>query len=161
MFRIGLGQDSHSFDKNKKPLVLAGVKVSESGGLEGNSDGDVILHSLANALSSALGGDSLGTWADEMCLKQGIKDSRQYLAHILNKVKEKNYQVNNVSISIEAKKPYLELKTLKQMKKILAEILKINLEKIGITLTSGKNLTAFGKGKGIQALSTISLVKND
>lgn len=161
MFRIGLGQDSHFFDNKKKTLVLAGVKISESGGLEGNSDGDVVLHSLANALSSALGGDSLGTWADEMCLKQGIKDSHQYLERIFNKVKEKNYQVNNVSISIEAKKPYLKLKILKQMKKILAEILKINLEKIGITLTSGKNLTAFGKGKGIQALSIISLVKND
>ena len=77
MYRIGLGQDSHAFLKSgKKRLVLGGVTVSESGGLSGNSDTDVILHSLCNALSSAIGGDSLSTWSDKMC-QEGIKGSKK------------------------------------------------------------------------------------
>ena len=86
MIRIGIGQDSHRFDENSsKPLILGGIKISSKGGLRANSDGDVILHSLCNALSSAMGGDSLGTWADGMCLQQGIKDSKKYLEYILDR----------------------------------------------------------------------------
>lgn len=161
MFRIGLGQDSHSFNKKEKPLILGGVEISEIGGLEGDSDGDVILHSLCNALSSALGGGSLGTWADDMCLKQQIKDSKKYIQYVFQKVKEKKYKINNVSISLEAKKPYLSFSTLKKIKSSIVNLLEIEKERVGITLTSGKNLTAFGKGEGIQALSIISLIKND
>ena len=85
MDRVGIGQDSHKFAK-KKPLILGGVKVADKGGLEGNSDSDVILHSLCNALSSAIGGDSLSTWSDNMC-KRGIKDSQKYVEYIFKKEK--------------------------------------------------------------------------
>ncbi|OGD84873.1 hypothetical protein A2165_03425, partial [Candidatus Curtissbacteria bacterium RBG_13_40_7] len=117
MYRIGFGQDSHAFLENgKKPLILGGVRISESGGLSGNSDTDVILHSLCNALSSAIGGDSLSTWSDEMCLKQGITDSKKYVEHIYDVVKKKKYKVENVSICVEAKKPRLGLDVIQKIK---------------------------------------------
>src|SRR3990167_826841 len=101
MYRIGLGQDSHAFLTNaKKPLILGGIRISESSGLSGNSDGDVILHSLCNALSSAIGGDSLSTWSDQMC-QEGIKDSQKYVEYIFEKVKKQNYLVKNIAIAIE------------------------------------------------------------
>lgn len=161
MFRIGLGQDSHRFlTSSQKPLILGGVKISNKNGLDGNSDSDVILHSLCNALSSAVGADSLSTWSDEMCLKQGIKESAKYVEYIFNVIKDNKYQVYNVSISIEARKPYLTMKQTKLIKEKIAKLLEINIDQIGITFTSGEGLTAFGKGKGIQALSIILLVKN-
>lgn len=159
MYRIGLGQDSHTFKTSgKKPLILGGVKISDSGGLLGSSDGDVILHSLCNALSSSLGGDSLSTWSDEMCQK-GIKDSQKYVEYIFKKVKQKRYQVENLTISIEAKKPRLDLKIINKIKKNIANILEIETEQVGITFTSGENLTPFGQGKGIQSISVILLSK--
>ena len=162
MYKVGLGQDSHPFEKNKiKPLILGGVKISIEGGLEGNSDGDVILHCICNALSSAIGGDSLGTWADEMCLKKGIKDSSQYLKWILGKVEKKSFIIENISISIEAKKPRLSLEMINQIKHNLASLLTIKIDQIGITITSGEGLTAFGRGEAIQALTIILLKKND
>ncbi|TRZ51230.1 2-C-methyl-D-erythritol 2,4-cyclodiphosphate synthase, partial [bacterium] len=87
MYRVGIGQDSHPFD-NGKPLVLGGLAIFKNNGLKANSDGDVILHSICNALSSAIGGDSLGTWADEM-RSRGITDSKEYLEEIMKKINNK------------------------------------------------------------------------
>jgi 2-C-methyl-D-erythritol 2,4-cyclodiphosphate synthase len=163
MFRVGLGQDSHRFvtPQENKPLMLGGVKVSEKGGLEGNSDGDVILHSICNALSSAIGGDSLSTWTDDMCLKRGIKDSARYIEHIVNKLIMLKYSVVNISISIEAEKPRLEMKVINQIKRKIALLLKIKAEQVGLTFTSGEGLTAFGRSQGIQALTMVNVVKYD
>lgn len=159
MHRIGIGQDSHSFSKNlKRPLVLGGVEISSGGGLSGESDADVVLHSLCNALSSALGGDSLATWSRDMC-KRGIKDSQKYVEAIFAKVKVQKYKVENVSISVEAKKPYLEPDTVERLKGSIANLLKINTKQVGITFTSGEGLTSFGQGKGIQSFSQVLLSK--
>ena len=153
MYRIGLGQDSHAFLKSgKKRLILGGVTVSESGGLSGNSDTDVILHSLCNALSSAIGGDSLSTWSDKMC-QEGIKGSKKYVEYIFKEVKQKKYKVENVSICIEAKKPRLNLKIINKIKESVANLLEVKTEQVGITFTSGEELTAFGQGKGIQSIA--------
>lgn len=160
MDRVGIGQDSHKFSKapvgGRKPLVLGGIKIADSGGLEGNSDGDVILHSLCNALSSAIGGDSLATWSDKMC-EQGIKDSKKYVEVIIEKLKDQGYKVENVSVAVEAKKPYIELKTADRMKERIAKLLEINKDQVGITFTSGEGLTPFGKGLGVQSISTVLL----
>jgi 2-C-methyl-D-erythritol 2,4-cyclodiphosphate synthase len=161
MCRIGLGQDSHRFadsvKDSKKPLILGGVRISENGGLLGNSDTDVILHSLCNALSSAIGGDSLATWSDEMCFKKGIKDSKKYVEYVFKKVKQKKYRVVNVSICVEAKKPNIELETVQKIKETIASLLEIKKEQVGLTFTSGEGLTPFGQGKGIQSIAQVLL----
>lgn len=160
MIRVGIGQDSHSFEKKtRKPLVLGGVVVPDEQGLEGNSDGDVILHALCNALSSAVGGDSLSTWSDEMCLRQGIKDSSAYVQHIFESVRRKGYRVENVSVSIEAKKPRVALPIIQEMKQTIARFLLIQHDQVGITFTSGEGLTSFGKGDGMQAFVAVGLYK--
>jgi 2-C-methyl-D-erythritol 2,4-cyclodiphosphate synthase len=154
---VGIGQDSHAFETElKKPLIFGGIKISDNGGLKGNSDADVILHSICNALSSAIGGDSLGTWSDEMCLKQGIKDSKKYLEIIFNKV-SKNHQVINISIAVEAQKPRLSTDQITLIKQNVADLLDIKLNRVGLTFTSGENLTAFGQGLGIQVFSCVNL----
>ncbi|MBI2654460.1 2-C-methyl-D-erythritol 4-phosphate cytidylyltransferase [Candidatus Woesearchaeota archaeon] len=155
-FRIGFGQDSHRFSKNKnKKLVLGGYIVPNETGLEANSDGDVILHALFNSISSAIGEKSLGYYADNM-FKKGVIDSKEYLKVILDKLNQKNLTINNVSISIEASKPKLEKYTHK-IKESLSKILNLEKEKIGITYTSGERLTAFGQGKGMQCFVVVSL----
>ena len=154
-FRVGFGQDSHKFssDKNKK-LILGGCTLNEIG-LEANSDGDVILHALFNAISSAIGEKSLGHYADEM-YKNGIVASKEYLKVILEKLNQKNMKINNVSISIEAKKPKLEKYT-ENIKISLSKILGLEKEKIGIAYNSGEELSSFGKGQGMQCFVVVSL----
>ncbi|MFH1664323.1 MAG: 2-C-methyl-D-erythritol 4-phosphate cytidylyltransferase, partial [archaeon] len=148
--RVGLGLDSHRFETEKeKPLILGGIEIPNEPGLKANSDGDVILHALFNALSQAIGGKSIGCYADKICLQDGITDSKEYLEVILKKLEEKNYRINNIGMMIEAKKPNLGPHHDK-IKESLSELLKINKENIGLTFTSGEDLTDFGKGLGMQ-----------
>ncbi len=158
MLRVGIGQDSHRFliDK-KKPLILGGVEFEKEQGFESNSDGDVIIHALCNALEQAIGGQSFSGYADEMC-ERGIVDSVEYLEVALENIFEKGYEVNNIGISIEAKKPKID-PMVNRIKQKLAEIMKISEDLIGITATSGEELTAFGRGEGIQVLVIVSLIK--
>jgi 2-C-methyl-D-erythritol 2,4-cyclodiphosphate synthase len=162
MILMGIGQDSHVFvkEKNIKKLVLGGVELDFEYGFKANSDGDVILHALCNALSSAIGGDSISTWADEMC-RNNIFNSQEYVKVIFQKIKEKNIKVTNVSISVEAKNPFVKLGKSCAMKQIIAKILEIPKERIGLTFTSGENLTPFGKGEGVQVFCLVNLFQND
>jgi len=156
-FKMGIGQDSHKFSKdNNKKLILGGFIVPNENGMEANSDGDIILHALFNAISTAIGETSLGFYADEMC-KKGITDSKEYLEVMLEKMKKKSLEINNASISIEAKKPKLEQYN-GAIKESLSKILKIEKGKIGIAFTSGEGLTDFGKGDGMQCFVIVSLI---
>jgi len=152
--KIGIGQDSHKFDK-KKPLVLGSVKILDKGGFEANSDGDVILHALFNALSTAIGDRSLGFYADRM-FKGGITDSKKYLEFILDKVTGSNYKISNIAIMLEGKKPKID-EHIEKIKNALSKLLKIKKENIGIAATSGDGLTEFGKGLGMQCFVIVSL----
>ncbi len=155
--KIGLGHDSHRFSKTRKALFLGGERISATGGLTANSDGDVILHALTNAISSALGGGSISTFADEMCAR-GVRDSKKYLQKILAKMESKNFAIENLSISVEGKKPKLE-KHFPKMRRKLSALLKISSDKIGLVATTGEELTAFGRGEGLQVFAIILLKK--
>lgn len=156
MFRIGMGQDSHRFSSDQsRKLVLAGVTVEDEAGLEANSDGDAILHALCNALEQAIGGDSFSVYADPMC-QQEITDSREYLKVALAHIEEKNFEIENVGISIEAKRPKI-LPLGQQLRQSLSQLLQLEKSRIGINATSGEGLTAFGRGEGIQVWATVLL----
>lgn len=160
MFRVGFGQDSHRFseDENKK-LILGGVEVNGERGLESNSDGDLILHAICAAIEQSLGRVNFSVFADAMC-KEGIKDSKEYLKISLKHLKEGGYSINNLGISIEAKRPKI-LSIEEKMKDNLAKILSIEKSKVGINATSGEGLTAFGRGEGIQVFVIISIIKDE
>lgn len=152
--KMGIGQDSHEFS-DKKGLVLAGTTFKNYRAFKAKSDGDVILHALCNALLSGIGERSFSFIADPLC-KQGVKDSKSYLAAVLQKVKKQNLTLNNVAISLEGSYPKFE-PIIPQLKKNLAKLLKLAESEIGITATSGEKLTSFGQGKGIQSIVIVSL----
>ena len=120
-------------------------------------NGDVILHALTNAISSALGGGSLSTFADGMC-RRGIRDSKKYLEVIFKKMKKEGFEIENLAISIEGKRPKLE-KHFFKIRKSLSELLEIDFKKIGLTVTTGEGLTAFGRGEGLQVFVVVLLNK--
>jgi 2-C-methyl-D-erythritol 4-phosphate cytidylyltransferase/2-C-methyl-D-erythritol 2,4-cyclodiphosphate synthase len=136
-------------------LVLGGVKIPTLPALSANSDGDVILHALCNAISSVLGGGSLGTYATKMC-QSGIRDSKKYLKIVLKKMAIKKYKVYQCSISIEAKKPNIDKITL-TIKNSLSNLLGVPSSKIGITATTGNGTTVFGHVEGIKCCAAVVL----
>jgi len=158
MFRVGIGQDSHSFgdDKNKK-CVLGGVVLDDVRGFAGNSDGDVIMHALCAGIEQALGRKNFSMYADDM-RKEGITDSKEYLKVAVGHMKEMGYTINNVGISLECKMPKV-LPIENEIKQNLAPILETKMENIGINATTGDGMTAFGRGEGVQAFVIVSLIK--
>ena len=153
--RVGIGQDSHRFSEYPKQLVLGSVAIPDENGLEANSDGDVVLHSLFNALSQSVGGKSLGFYADPLCRK-GVKDSSIYLKLALDMVKEKGFKINNIGVMVEAKKPRLE-EYEGLIKEKIANLCSIEHNQVSVTVTSGEELTPFGRGEAIQVFSIVSL----
>lgn len=156
MFKTALGQDSHRFEieTSEKPLVLGGVTISDCPGLVGNSDADVILHAVTNAVSGISGINILGEVSDELCLKKGITNSRVYLSKALETLSE--YKISHLSLSIECKRPKLA-SHIDTIKASLAQLLSLDSSNIGLTATSGEGLTSFGRGEGIQVLALITV----
>lgn len=160
-FRVGIGQDSHEFATDEKDrskgLTLGGILFKNFPKLSANSDGDVILHAIFNALAQAIGEHSLGFYADSLCVKEKVTDSKKFLDIILKKVAKEKFTIGNVGLMIECKIPKID-PLVSQLKKSLSKILNLPTQKIGITATSGENLTSFGAGKGIQCFAIVSLV---
>lgn len=158
MVRVGFGTDSHRFEKKgKKPLILGTVEISATGGLSANSDGDVILHAIFNALSQACGGESLGYYADPLC-QSGITDSSEYLKIALAMVADRGCRIGNIGVMVEAGRPRIDVEDVRRMKCAIAAHCGISENDVGITFTSGEDLTPFGRGEGILTQAVVTLV---
>lgn len=152
--KVAIGQDSHKIDyENKeKPLMLGGIEFEEPYSLLGNSDADVVLHAITNAVSGITCKNILGKISDDMC-KTGITDSEEYLKEALKYLKD---NIAHVSISIECLKPKITPK-IPEMRDNIARILNIETNNVGITATTGEGLTEFGKGNGISVFACITV----
>jgi 2-C-methyl-D-erythritol 2,4-cyclodiphosphate synthase len=159
MFKVGIGQDSHRIQEPAagKALVLGGVALKEAYALQGNSDSDVVLHAVTNALSGITGKPILGPVADGMC-KAGISDSAAYLQKALEDLDAMGYRITHVSVTLECLRPKI-LPLLSAMTARVAELLSVGPEDVGITATSGEGLTDFGKGLGIQAFAIATAMR--
>ena len=154
MIKVGIGQDSHKFARQKstKPLILGGVTFENEMSLLGNSDSDVVLHAITNAISGVSGTNILGEISDTMC-RQGITDSKYYVLEALKTLGD--YEVSHLSVSIECQKPMITPRVV-DMKRSIASLVGIDEKDVGITATTGEGLTAFGRGEGIQVFSIVT-----
>ncbi len=156
MIKVAIGQDSHRFCQLSYPeerkLLLGGVVFEGETPLEGNSDADVILHALTNAISGITCIPVLGAAADGMC-QSGITDSREYVKEALKDLKG---EILHVSFSVEAKKPKL-LRSIPDIRSSVASILGIDMSRVMLTATSGEGLTGFGRGEGIQVFCILTV----
>ena len=136
--KVAIGQDSHRIEKSnqEQEVILGGVVFKEKFSILANSDGDVILHAVTNAVSGITGKNILGKVADDMC-KSGITNSEEYLKEAL---KYLNESIVHISISIECLTPKISPK-IEEIRKNIARILKIEETNVGITATTGEGLT--------------------
>lgn len=157
-FLVGFGQDSHEYE-NTKGMWLGGVFLPSEPKFNADSDGDVILHALCNAISQALGQMSLGAFATPLLKEKNITNSKVFLNTVRKKMKKQQFHINNLGLMLEGKFPKID-PLVPVLKKSLSSLLEIPIERIGITATTGKTLSAFGLGKGMQCFAIISLKKN-
>jgi len=157
LLRYGLGVDSHKL-KSRLKLKLGGVRISHSKGLEGHSDGDVLLHSICDAILGALGLFDLGYHfpSDDPDLS-GI-DSRDMLMKILNMMKKNNFQVNHLDSTIIAQAPRIS-EYREEIENKLSELLGVRKSSVNVKATTTDLLGFIGKSEGIAAQSIVTLEK--
>lgn len=154
--KTGIGQDSHPFSNKDKKLILGGVFIPNHKGLRGNSDADVILHAITNAVSSLSTVPILGAIADKMC-QEGQRNSEEYLKKALETLSN-NQKIVHIAVTVEAQKPRLAI-YIQSIRKNIARICQVSDDSVGLTVTSGEGLTACGCGEGISVIAIVSLIE--
>ena len=155
--KTGLGLDSHRFHEDpsiEKPLILGGVNFESELSLKGNSDADVVLHAITDAISSITGNTIIGAKADALC-QQGITDSREYLKLALSDLGDAT--ISHVAIALECQQPKID-PLVEPMRTSIAKLLGIAFTDVGITATSGEALSDVGRGLGIHCTAIITVV---
>ncbi len=153
----GIGFDIHRLVKNKK-LYLGGINIPFHSGLKGHSDGDVILHSIIDALLGALRKKDIGSLYPSNKSKYKNIRSAKMLAPIIKLIKDNNISINNIDINLICEKP----KVSKYRNKIinsLSKIIGINKNFINIKGKTVEKLGIIGKEKAIACEALVSINK--
>ena len=158
MYRIGHGFDVHRFG-GEGPCILGGVEVSYEYGLIAHSDGDVILHAIADALLGALALGDIGHFYPDNDPKYLKIDSRILLRDVFSKVKELGYGIGNVDVTVLAEAPKLAAFE-PQMRENIAKDLQTDLKNISVKATTTEKLGFVGRKEGIAVESVVILRKN-
>ncbi|MDC0853862.1 2-C-methyl-D-erythritol 2,4-cyclodiphosphate synthase [Candidatus Pelagibacter sp.] len=153
----GIGFDIHKLVKNKN-LYLAGVKIPFHSGLEGHSDGDVILHCIIDALLGALRKKDIGSLYPSNKSKFKNIRSPKMLRPLINNLKNNNYYINNLDINLICERP----KVSKYRDKIinsLSKLMNINKNIINLKGKTVEKLGLIGKENAIACEAIISISK--
>ncbi len=156
-FRIGHGFDVHAFG-GEGPITLGGVKIDYPQGLLAHSDGDVVLHAVADALLGAVAlGDIGHHFPDTDAAFKGI-DSRILLRKVFSDVKALGYQIGNLDVTIMAQAPKMA-PHINAMREVLAADLTTNLMQVNVKATTTEKLGFVGRKEGIAVEAVVLLVQ--
>jgi 2-C-methyl-D-erythritol 2,4-cyclodiphosphate synthase len=153
---VGIGYDVHRFVENRK-LILGGVCFDHPLGLSGHSDADVILHAVGDAILGAASLGDIGELFPDTDDKWKGISSQILLDKIVELVNDKGLFVNNVDIIYIAQEPKISKKK-KEMEQRIAEILKVDTERVNVKATTTEGLGSIGRSEGAaaQAIATLT-----
>ena len=154
---VGFGYDVHKFKKSRK-LFLGGVKISDTNGLDGHSDADVLIHALMDALLGAAGQNDIGHFFPNTDERYKNISSLELLKIVVKTLKQKKFKIINTDITVVAEKPKI-YPYIEQMKEILSKTLKIKKQFIAIKATTNEKMGFIGRGEGICSMAVASLKK--
>jgi 2-C-methyl-D-erythritol 2,4-cyclodiphosphate synthase len=151
MIRCGIGYDVHRLAEGRK-LILGGVEIAHSRGLEGHSDADVLSHAIADALLGAIGAGDIGQHfpnTDESL--RGIS-SIEILKRVIKLLAEKSTRVVNIDATVLAEEPRLA-PHVAAMQKTIADAIATPNSNVNVKATTNEKLGAIGRGEGIAAIA--------
>lgn len=153
--RVGIGYDIHELVEGRD-LILGGVKIPYQLGLLGDSDADVIVHALIDALLGAIAagdiGAQFGVGEPEL---MGIS-SMVLLNRTVEFLHFKGFAINNTDISVIAESPKLS-KHIQQMRQNIADALMVEIEMVSVKATTAKGLGIIGTNQAIAAYAVVSV----
>jgi len=151
MIRCGIGYDVHRLAAGRK-LILGGVEIPHSRGLEGHSDADVLSHAIADALLGAIGAGDIGQYFPNTDESIRGMSSLDILRQVTTLLSENNACPINVDTTILAEAPKIA-PHIPAMRKIIGQAIGLNESRIGIKATTNEGLGAIGRGEGIAAMA--------
>jgi 2-C-methyl-D-erythritol 2,4-cyclodiphosphate synthase len=154
--RVGIGYDAHRLVAGRE-LILGGVRIEYTLGLDGHSDADVLTHAVIDALFGAAALGNIGTFFPATHEKWKGASSLELLNIAAGNVKDAGYRIVNIDSIVIAEEPRLE-SHLSGMKLNLAKSLGIEPGAVGVKATSPEGLGALGRKAGIAA-QAIALIE--
>ncbi len=147
--RIGNGFDIHRLETGI-PLIIGGVQIAHDKGSVGHSDGDVVVHSIIDALLGALALGDIGMHFPPS--DQSIKgiDSMEMLKKVMAMLVERRYEIINVDATVVLESPKLS-RHFSDMRKRLASVLQIDEDRVGVKAKTAEKLGSIGDGDAIAA----------
>ena len=153
--RIGHGYDVHRFAEGDC-IVLGGVRIPHSRGLEAHSDGDVLIHALCDALLGAIGEGDIGRHFPDTDPANADIDSRILLREVVLLVHKAGWVVGNIDSTLIAQAPQMAPYIL-AMRDNLAADLKVEAGRVNVKATTTEQLGFTGRGEGIAAHAVVLL----
>lgn len=147
--RVGLGYDVHALVEGR-PLILGGVTIPHTLGLDGHSDADVLAHAIADALLGAIRGGDIGKLFPDTDPAYKGADSLKLLAEVAQVVRAGGYEIIDIDCVIAAQAPKLS-PFREEMRKRLADACSIPVDRLGIKATTTEHLGFEGREEGISA----------
>ena len=155
---FGIGFDIHKLIKNKK-LYLGGVKIPFHSGLKGHSDGDVILHSIIDAILGASRKKDIGTYFPNTKKFKNIR-SPKMLKPIIENLDKSNFSINNLDINLICEQPKVS-KFRGKIINSISKLMSLDKNKINLKGKTVEKLGLIGKQKAIACEVIISITKYD
>lgn len=154
--RVGIGYDAHRFAEGRR-LILGGVEIPHDRGLEGHSDADVLLHAIADAILGAAALGDIGQHFPPSDERFRDADSQDLLREAVRLIRAAGWAPANVDATILAEAPRIGPYA-SQMRERIAACLGIAASVVGVKATTNEGMGAIGRGEGIAALATATLV---
>ena len=154
--RSGIGFDIHRFRRGRK-LVLGGVLVPHSKGLDGHSDADVLVHAVMDALLGSIGESDIGHFFPNTDRKWKDVSSLKMLSAVAAVLRKRRARIINIDSTVIAQVPKIAA-YIPQMKLKIADVLGIKASDISIKATTSERLGALGRSEGIAAMSVVSVL---
>ncbi len=146
-----MGYDVHALVKGRK-LVLGGVEIPHTTGLDGHSDADALMHAICDAVLGALGEGDIGQLFPNTDLRWRGAPSKVFLAEAARRVAARGGRLVNVDASVLAEAPRLAPHAA-SMKANIAAALGIRPDAVGVKATTNERLGFIGRGEGIAAMA--------
>ena len=158
--RIGNGFDVHKFADKPGPIMLAGISVESSQGMLAHSDGDVALHALCDAIFGALADGDIGHHFPPSDPQWRAADSSFFLRFATDRVRARGGRIMNLDLTIICETP--KISPLRdKMRARIAAITELPFDRIAVKATTSEKLGFTGRGEGIAAQATASVILPD
>jgi 2-C-methyl-D-erythritol 2,4-cyclodiphosphate synthase len=156
--RIGQGLDVHAFTAGDH-VMLGGVRIPHSRGIEAHSDGDVALHAVCDALLGAAAMGDIGRHFPPTDDKWKDADSSSLLAAIYQMLFRDGWRLGNLDLTIACEQPRIAPHA-QAMRETMARVLQTPLDTISVKATTTEKMGFCGRGEGIAALAVV-LIKRE